>query len=86
MLYEVLIELNCPVLWSISGPLKDKIIHKNFYARSWMPQVDILKRKEVEIFVTHCGWNSTNEAIVHEKPLVVIPCFYDQPYNADQVC
>jgi UDP:flavonoid glycosyltransferase YjiC (YdhE family) len=32
--------------------------------------------------VTHCGWNSTTEAIAAGVPIVAYPAWSDQPTNA----
>ncbi|KAK1677377.1 hypothetical protein QYE76_038225 [Lolium multiflorum] len=46
---------------------------------SWCPQLAVLAHKAIGCFVTHCGWNSTLEAIVCGVPLVGIPHWADQP-------
>ncbi len=33
-------------------------------------------------FITHCGQRSLFEAVYHAKPLLGVPLFYDQQYNA----
>ncbi|XAR48735.1 hypothetical protein NMG60_11031649 [Bertholletia excelsa] len=37
---------------------------KGFILRGWAPQVAILSHRAVGAFVSHCGWNSTLEAIM----------------------
>ena len=37
----------------------------------YVPQLELLQR--VDAFVTHGGWNSVNEALYHDVPLVVCP-------------
>jgi len=46
-----------------------------------VPQVDIL-RAGVDVFLTHGGQNSFNEALSNAAPLVVCPGFGDQAVNA----
>ena len=41
------------------------------------PQLDVLRR--ASLFITHCGMNSTSEAIAYGVPLVAIPVKADQP-------
>ncbi|KAF7052131.1 hypothetical protein CFC21_060275 [Triticum aestivum] len=48
----------------------------------WSPQLDILAHRAVGCFVTHCGWNSTLEALGFGVPMVALPLWTDQPINA----
>ncbi|XP_044486448.1 hydroquinone glucosyltransferase-like [Mangifera indica] len=49
---------------------------------SWAPQVQILSHKSTGGFVSHCGWNSTLESIVHGVPLIAWPLYAEQKMNA----
>ena len=49
---------------------------------SWAPQLQILAHKAVGLYLSHCGWNSTLEAICAGIPLLTCPCFVDQWMNA----
>eukprot|EP00933_Yihiella_yeosuensis_P016106 TRINITY_DN13884_c0_g4_i1.p1 TRINITY_DN13884_c0_g4~~TRINITY_DN13884_c0_g4_i1.p1 ORF type:complete len:556 (-),score=95.49 TRINITY_DN13884_c0_g4_i1:123-1736(-) len=55
----------------------------NFLLQESVPQLELLQH--VEAFVTHGGANSMHEALALGIPLVVIPIFGDQPWNADRV-
>ncbi|XP_044969205.1 UDP-glucosyltransferase UGT13248-like [Hordeum vulgare subsp. vulgare] len=52
---------------------------------SWCPQLEVLAHKAIGCFITHCGWNSTLEAVVCGVPLVGIPHWADQPTIAKYV-
>ncbi|CAM0907940.1 unnamed protein product [Alopecurus aequalis] len=52
---------------------------------SWCPQLEVLAHKAIGCFVTHCGWNSTLEAMVSGVPIVGIPYWADQPTIAKYV-
>ncbi|KAF7030174.1 hypothetical protein CFC21_041773 [Triticum aestivum] len=48
----------------------------------WSPQLDVLVHRAVGCFVTHCGWNSTLEALGFGVPMAALPLWTDQPINA----
>ncbi|CAN0846238.1 Gallate 1-beta-glucosyltransferase 84A23 [Linum grandiflorum] len=48
----------------------------------WAPQEEVLRHPSVACFVTHCGWNSTMEAISAGKPVVTFPQWGDQVTDA----
>ncbi|KAL6005847.1 hypothetical protein ACLOJK_039892 [Asimina triloba] len=50
--------------------------------RGWAPQLLILSHPSIAAFVTHCGWNSTLEAMGCGVTLLAWPIRGDQHYNA----
>ncbi|XP_022963903.1 UDP-glycosyltransferase 74E2-like [Cucurbita moschata] len=51
----------------------------------WCPQVQVLAHRSVGCFVTHCGWNSTLEALCLGVAMVAMELWSDQPTNAKYV-
>ncbi|KAK4384516.1 Cinnamate beta-D-glucosyltransferase [Sesamum angolense] len=48
----------------------------------WCPQEQVLAHPSTACFVTHCGWNSTMEALASGVPVVAFPQWGDQVTNA----
>ncbi|XP_062225220.1 UDP-glycosyltransferase 79-like [Phragmites australis] len=75
-----------PFLWvvrsneqhKLSDELHDKCKERGLIV-SWCPQLEVLAHKATGCFFTHCGWNSTLEAIANGVPMVAIPHWADQP-------
>ncbi|BCJ92908.1 glycosyl transferase family 1 [Anaerocolumna cellulosilytica] len=51
-------------------------IPQNFTIKSYLPQIEILKRADV--FITHAGFNSVNEALYFGVPMFALPLVNDQ--------
>lgn len=51
---------------------------------NWAPQAEILRHSSIGGFMSHCGWNSTLEAIMAGVPIIAMPMRMDtdQPMNA----
>ncbi|XP_010276149.2 PREDICTED: UDP-glycosyltransferase 82A1 [Nelumbo nucifera] len=52
---------------------------------SWAPQKELLQREEIGCYLTHCGWNSTMEAIQGGKLLLCYPVSGDQFVNCTYI-
>jgi UDP:flavonoid glycosyltransferase YjiC (YdhE family) len=50
--------------------------------RKWIPQNDLLGHANMRLFITHCGSNGQFEALYHGVPMLGMPMYGDQPYNA----
>ncbi|KAJ8755363.1 hypothetical protein K2173_019161 [Erythroxylum novogranatense] len=81
---------NCNFLWVVRE-LEMKKLPTNFVEQTssdkglvvtWSPQLQVLAHKSVGCFFTHCGWNSTLEALSLGVPMVAMPQWTDQPTNA----
>ncbi|KAL8603350.1 hypothetical protein ACOMHN_039713 [Nucella lapillus] len=57
---------------------------KKILTSPWIPQNDLLGHPHTKVFVSHCGKNGQYEALYHAVPVVAIPLFLDQPYNAER--
>nr|ARM65439.1 glycosyltransferase 3 [Aloe arborescens] len=49
--------------------------------RSWAPQTAVLRHEAVGAFVSHCGWNSTLEALCAGVPMIAWPMYAEQRMN-----
>ncbi|MHB8062954.1 MAG: nucleotide disphospho-sugar-binding domain-containing protein [Ruminiclostridium sp.] len=73
------------VILSCGGLQPEKLgkLPENIYAYSFVPQLEVLQH--VDLFFTHGGMNSVNEAMFYGVPMLVKPVINDQPVNAFQV-
>ncbi|OQV15142.1 putative UDP-glycosyltransferase 72B1 [Hypsibius exemplaris] len=93
---DVLLALGQPFIWALrekhhqhlpaaiqAGITKqfDGSNDSKFLILDWAPQKLVLAHAAVSVFVSHCGWNSSLEALGSGKPVVAWPMFADQLEN-----
>uniref|UniRef100_A0ACD6ABA6 Uncharacterized protein n=1 Tax=Avena sativa TaxID=4498 RepID=A0ACD6ABA6_AVESA len=83
-----------PYLWVVRGEGRteevDRVLQTAAAGRGagtgmvveWCDQLRVLSHASVACFVTHCGWNSTLEAVADGVPAVAVPGWSDQSMNA----
>lgn len=55
----------------------------NFIVQKVCPQVEILSK--VDMVITHAGFNTVNEALFFDLPMIALPLAWDQGVNADLI-
>ncbi|XP_045480633.1 UDP-glycosyltransferase UGT5-like [Harmonia axyridis] len=81
MILQVFAELPYKVLWKFE---KEDMANRtdNVFIQKWLPQQDVLAHPNVKLFISQAGIQSIDEAIFKKVPLLLIPIFGDQPFNA----
>ncbi|KAL3506916.1 hypothetical protein ACH5RR_032298 [Cinchona calisaya] len=85
-------ESNFYFLWVVRASEEEKL-PKDFVQETsqkgllvrWSPQLKVLSNEAIGCFFSHCGWNSTIEALSLGVPMVVMPQWTDQTTNAKLV-
>jgi len=83
ILLKTFAKLKQRVLWKFED---DEMPGKpaNVLIKKWYPQPDILAHPNVKLFITHGGLLSTTESVYFGKPVLGLPCFYDQHMNVQR--
>ncbi|XP_057442216.1 UDP-glycosyltransferase 87A1-like [Lotus japonicus] len=74
-------------LWVARGEasrLKEKCGDKGLVV-PWCDQLKVLSNASIGGFWSHCGWNSTLEAVFAGVPMLTFPLFLDQVPNSSQI-
>ncbi|KAL1534560.1 limonoid glucosyltransferase [Salvia divinorum] len=90
-----LAESEVAFLWVVRPPPREKnwkphVLPEGFVDKvgergrivQWSPQEEVLAHPSTACFMTHCGWNSTMEAVASGVPVVAFPQWGDQVTNA----
>ncbi|KAJ0100334.1 hypothetical protein Patl1_21709 [Pistacia atlantica] len=88
---------NRPFLWVVRPDITDKIndaypevftnrVVSRGHIVSWAPQHKVLAHPSIACFISHCGWNSTIEAISNGVLFLCWPYFTDQMHNENYIC
>ncbi|XP_078438095.1 UDP-glycosyltransferase 92A1-like [Wolffia australiana] len=74
-----------PFVWALVGRgfAPEKTSELGLVIRGWAPQQMILGHPSTAAFVSHCGWNSTTEALAAGVPVLAWPVRGDQHFNAE---
>lgn len=57
----------------------------NVVISRWVSQMEVLKHRNIRLFITHGGIHSMQEAIHARVPMVGMPFFVDQPLNVKRM-
>ncbi|KAL8487274.1 hypothetical protein ACS0TY_023813 [Phlomoides rotata] len=81
-----LIMSNCYFLWVVRSSEVDKLpqgfTSEKGLVVEWCHQPEVLAHSALACFVTHCGWNSTLEALSYGVPIVAMAQWVDQITNS----
>ncbi len=69
----------------IQGSVKHRNQSDKFMFRKWLPQFDLLSHQKTKLFITHCGSNGLQEALIAGVPIIGFPVFGDQITYAGKI-
>ncbi|XP_006838761.2 UDP-glycosyltransferase 87A2 [Amborella trichopoda] len=82
-----LIESEIRFIWVARDPTRNlrDMCKDNGLVVTWCSQSKVLRHPSIGGFLTHCGWNSTMEAVLAGVPMLTFPINFDQPMNSKLV-
>ncbi|KAL5571655.1 hypothetical protein UlMin_021252 [Ulmus minor] len=60
----------------------ERVKGRGLVVSSWAPQAQVLSHGSTGGFLSHCGWNSILESVVHGVPLIAWPLYAEHKMNA----
>ncbi|XP_021932915.1 UDP-glucuronosyltransferase 2B17-like isoform X2 [Zootermopsis nevadensis] len=81
---EVFSELPQKILWKWESDILPRQ-PSNVKIGKWLPQQDVLAHPNIKMFISQCGLQSFQEAVYFGVPILGIPFFGDQKYNAKKI-
>ncbi|BFZ00666.1 hypothetical protein BsWGS_03705 [Bradybaena similaris] len=75
-------QLDIRVIWTVNITSPDP---KQILTSKWIPQNDLLGHEKTKLFISHCGKNGQYEALYHGVPILCLPIYGDQNYNAERI-
>jgi MGT family glycosyltransferase len=86
-LVEGLTDKRFRILWSLRKNQHHILptLPSSFRIENFVPQQAVLSHLAIRAFISHCGMNSINEGLYWGKPILGLPLFGDQHYNAARV-
>ena len=84
LFFDALRRVPYKVLWKYQGNVTVEV-PENVKLIEWMPQTEVLNHPSIKAFITHCGWNSAYESAYNGIPVVAIPLFGDQFFQATKI-
>lgn len=77
-------QLKLKVIWGSQLSPPNDVPH-NVKFLHWIPQNDLLGHPKTKLFITHSGANGQFEALYHGVPMIAMPSFAEQTYNANRM-
>ncbi|XP_021770852.1 UDP-glycosyltransferase 90A1-like [Chenopodium quinoa] len=64
---------------------EERMTERGLVVRGWVEQREVLEHRNVQGFLSHCGWNSVIESICAGVPILAWPMMAEQHLNAKMV-